>query len=189
MAKAWLTGAHRTDLRTALDLLLGKRSIYLQRPRHFYFPELPQKQFYEREAFPWSEGVESATNDIRAELLSVLEGGTGIAPYIQSSADRADFNNLGLLDNPDWSAFYLIKNGSEVPQNASRCPRTMAALGDVPLCQIDGRSPSVLFSLLRPGTRIPPHHGFMNARLYLSLTARHPAKLWLASWQRDPGRA
>jgi aspartyl/asparaginyl beta-hydroxylase (cupin superfamily) len=27
----------------------------------------------------------------------------------------------------------------------------------------------VLFSLLRPGARIPPHHGFMNARLICHL--------------------
>jgi aspartyl/asparaginyl beta-hydroxylase (cupin superfamily) len=74
-----------------------------------------------------------------------------------------------LLDNTDWGAFFLIKDGVTVEKNASRCPRTLAALRDVPLCRIDGRTPSVLFSLLRPGARIPPHHGFMNARLICHL--------------------
>ena len=45
----------------------------------------------------------------------------------------------------------------------------MSALQQVPLCTIAGRTPSVLFSLLRPGTRIRPHHGFTNARLICHL--------------------
>ena len=39
----------------------------------------------------------------------------------------------------------------------------------MPLAQIKGQSPSVLSSLLRPGVRIPPHHGFTNARLFCHL--------------------
>ena len=31
------------------------------------------------------------------------------------------------------------------------------------------RSPSILFSLLRPGARIPPHTGFVNTRLICHL--------------------
>jgi len=63
----------------------------------------------------------------------------------------------------------LIKDGVTVAENAARCPVTIAALHDVPLCRIDNRTPSVLISLLRPGVRIPPHHGFMNARLICHL--------------------
>ena len=53
--------------------------------------------------------------------------------------------------------------------NAARCPRTMAALADVPLCRMPGRTPSVHFSLLRPGARIPPHTGMLNTRLICHL--------------------
>ena len=35
--------------------------------------------------------------------------------------------------------------------------------------RILGRTPSILFSLLRPGARIPPHHGLLNARLICHL--------------------
>ena len=41
-----------------LDLLLGKKQIYLQSPTAFYFPELPQRQFYERSEFPWVSELE-----------------------------------------------------------------------------------------------------------------------------------
>jgi aspartate beta-hydroxylase len=154
----------------ALDLLLGKRQIFLQQPRYFFFPELPQIQFFDRQQFPWVASLEAQTAAIREELAGILAtGGAGFVPYIQSEADRPNFSARGLLNNPDWSACYLIKNGVEVAENAARCPQTMAALRDVPLCRIPGRTPSVHFSLLRPGTRIHPHHGFMNTRLICHL--------------------
>jgi tetratricopeptide (TPR) repeat protein len=53
----------------SLDLMLGKKQIYLQQPKHFYFPGLPQTQFYDRAQFPWLDAVEAATDAIRAELL------------------------------------------------------------------------------------------------------------------------
>jgi aspartyl/asparaginyl beta-hydroxylase (cupin superfamily) len=34
---------------------------------------------------------------------------------------------------------------------------------------LPGRSPSILFSLLRPGARIPPHTGILNTRLICHL--------------------
>ena len=153
----------------ALDLLLGKRETYYQQPKHFFFPELPHVQFYDRQMFPWTAAVEQASAEIRAELMSAMKDGAGFAPYVQAETNRHSFNPHGMQDNPNWSALFLIKDGTEVPENAMRCPRTMAAMREVPLCRINGRTPSVLFSLLRPGTRIPPHHGFMNTRLICHL--------------------
>jgi aspartyl/asparaginyl beta-hydroxylase (cupin superfamily) len=154
----------------ALDLLLGKRQIYFQQPKHFFYPELPQVQFYERSKFPWAQELERATDDIRAEVQALLAtGGADFEPYIQREPNRPAFNPRGLQDNPNWSAFYLVRSGAQVPANAARCPRTMAALRAVPMCQIEGRTPAVLFSLLRPNAHIPPHHGFMNARLICHL--------------------
>jgi aspartate beta-hydroxylase len=151
----------------AVGLLLGKRQIFLQQPTNFYFPELPQIEFYDRRDFPWVHALELQTARIRAEAEAILEG-SGWAPYIESETRRPNINANPLLRDPSWSAFYLIKDGSEVPQNAERCPATMAALRDLPLCRT-GRTPAVLFSLLRPGTRIRPHHGYMNARLICHL--------------------
>jgi aspartyl/asparaginyl beta-hydroxylase (cupin superfamily) len=41
----------------------------------------------------------------------------------------------------------------------------MAALADVPLPHVPGRTPSMLFSLLKPGAHIPAHHGMLNTRM------------------------
>jgi aspartate beta-hydroxylase len=149
----------------AVGLLLGKRQIFLQQPTNFYFPELPQIEFYDRRDFPWAKALELQTPGIRAEAQAML-GGAGWAPYIESETRRPNANPL--LQNPNWSAFYLIKDGREVEANAQRCPATMAAVRELPLCRT-GRTPAVLFSLLRPGTRIRPHHGFMNTRLICHL--------------------
>jgi aspartyl/asparaginyl beta-hydroxylase (cupin superfamily) len=78
-------------------------------------------------------------------------------------------DGLKLANNPDWSACFLWKNGEPVPENADACPKTLAALERAPLTRIPGRAPSILFSLLRPGVRIAPHTGFINARLICHL--------------------
>jgi aspartate beta-hydroxylase len=153
----------------AVDLLLGRRQIYLQQPQVFYFPELPQIEFYDRAQFSWVASLERDTVAIRDELRAILRAGDRFAPYMQPSPDRPAFDNNGLLNDPSWSACHLIRNGEEVAANAALCPVTMNALRRLPLCRIAGRTPAALFSLLRPGTHIPPHHGFLNSRLICHL--------------------
>ena len=132
-------------------------------------PELPQIQFYDREAFPWLDRVEAATNDIRAELLEVMKNESAFKPYVESDPSRPRKEQEGMTENPDWGAFYLWKFGEIVAANAVQCPRTMQVRGDIPLAVVKNRSPSVLFSLLRPGARIPPHTGLVNTRLICHL--------------------
>lgn len=171
------TGGASDRFKQSLDLLYGRKQIYRQEPRLYYFPELPQIQFYPREGFPWLERLEAATAEIRAELLAILEQDSqAFTPYVQGAANRPNLQQGGMLNNPAWSAFYLWKHGAEVAENAARCPRTMAALADLPLCRMPGRAPSILFSLLRPGARIPPHNGFLNTRLICHLPLIVPPK-------------
>ncbi len=153
----------------SLDILTGRKQPYFQQPRAYLFPELPQVQFYEREAFPWLDGVEAATDAIRAELMAVLRDTEAFVPYIQADPAAPAGGEHRLLDNLDWSAFYLWKDGVPVPGNAERCPATLAALERAPLARVAGRTPSILFSALKPGARIEPHHGFLNTRLICHL--------------------
>jgi hypothetical protein len=157
-------GLSSRRFRQGLDILLGKRGIYVQQPRYFYFPGLPQVEFAAREDFPWLDALEAATGEIREEVLPILSDASAFTPYVQSDPSRPYKPQVGMADNPDWSAFYLWKNGQVVGENASRCPRTIAALEAVPLARTPNRSPSVLLSLLRPGARIPPHTGLVNTR-------------------------
>ncbi len=149
---------------TAIDLLLGKKQLYLQEPSSFYFPGLPQRQFYERSEFDWLAEVEAAVPAMRDELRAVLAEGKDFAPYVEANSDRPRAANP-LLDDPSWGAFYFWRNGEQVVENATRCPATMAALARAPMPTIDQRSPIALWSLLKPGTHIQPHHGLLNTRL------------------------
>src|SRR5258707_8369219 len=162
--------------RDSLDLLAGKKKIYFQEPRQYFFPGLPQIQFYDRGEFPWLDKVEAATADIRAELIEILKQESAFKPYVEGNPNLPQTNPQGMLNNPEWSAFYLWKNGAIVPENAARCPKTLNALADVPLARVRNRSPSILYSLLRPGARIPPHTGQANTRLIPHLPLIVPAK-------------
>ena len=157
--------AGRSRFSDSLDILTGRKHIYFQEPRQYFLPELPQIQFYDRQHFPWLDRLEAATADIRAELIEILKEESVFKPYIEGNPRLPQTESLELLNNPAWSAFYLWKHGELVAQNAARCPKTVSALDDVPFARVPNRSPSVLFSLLRPGARIPPHTGEVNTRL------------------------
>jgi len=153
----------------SLDIMLGRRQVYVQQPRSYYFPELAQVQFFDdRSLFPWMEALEGHTAAIREELAAVMREDDAFTPYVEADPRRpADAGPMA--GHPAWSAFYLWKFGEPVPANAARCPRTMEAIAAVPLAHMPRRSPSVMFSLLRPGAHIPPHTGLVNTRLICHL--------------------
>lgn len=160
----------RSDARFAhaLDIALGRRQPYFQQPQAFYYPELPNIQFYPRDRFPWLDAVEAATDAITAELEALLRGDDGFQPYLQTNPSLPSRPGMPLIDSMDWSACHLWKDGAATP-NAARCPETMKALADAPLCRIRGRSPQVMFSQLKAGAHITPHTGFVNTRLICHL--------------------
>ncbi len=151
----------------SLDMLTGKKQRYIQEPRSYFFPELPNTQFYPRSMFPWLDAVEAATENICAELSEISK--KEFVPYIQTPTERPINSEHKLLNSLDWSAFFLWKDGALVVGNAERCPNTLAALETVPLARIRGRTPSILFSRLKPGAGIAPHTGFLNTRLICHL--------------------
>ena len=153
----------------SLELLFGQKQIYFQQPSQYFFPELPQIQFYNRKDFPWLGSIESATDVIRSELLDVLRDEAAFLPYVEETPNRPPPDNASMTGNLDWSAYFLWKNGQLIQEHAARCPETTRVVQSAPLCAIDGRTPSVLFSRLRPRTRIPPHTGLINTRLICHL--------------------
>ena len=183
--------AGRSDRRFthALDLLTKRKQPYLQQPRAFYYPELPNIQFYPREQFAWMDAVEAATDAITAELNAVLEDRAAFAPYLQTQPGLPNRTDYPLIDSMDWSTCFLWKDGKET-DNAARCPQTMAALADAPLCRISGRSPQIMFSQLKAGAHIQPHTGFVNTRLVCHLPLIVPPHCWfrvgndVRSWER-----
>ncbi len=148
----------------AIDMLMGRREIFYQKPSMFHYPGMPQREFYERHEFPWLEQLESAIPDMKEELAAVLAKTQEFSPYVESIPNRPRPNNP-LLDDSSWGAFYFWKSGEEVTENTVQCPKTVAALGTAPIPIIKERSPMALYSVLEADTHIAPHYGVLNTRL------------------------
>lgn len=149
----------------SLEILSGEKQIFLQEPTSYYFPGLPQIQFFDTSAFAWVEAIEAATSAIRSELDGLLKAGAkDFRPYIRSDPNRPRLNEGGLVDSMDWSALFLCENGTLSEGVIASCPRTWSAVQAAPL-PYHTNSPTVMFSLLRAGARIAPHSGTHNTRL------------------------
>ena len=158
----------------AIDIIAGRREVFLQQPTTFFYPGLAHTQFFENADFPWVTSLEAAAPAMRREVEAILAEGSGLAPYLAGDKTRPAREH-SLLNDPDWSAFYLWENGALVADNAARCPNTMAALMGLPIPHITARSPMVLFSVLRPKTHIPSHNGMLNTRLICHIPLIVPA--------------
>jgi aspartyl/asparaginyl beta-hydroxylase (cupin superfamily) len=153
----------------SLELMAGDKQIYFQQPTGYYFPELPQIQYFDTAQFDWVPEVEAATAAIREELAAILSTGLeGFIPYIRSDSNQPRLDENRLLDSKDWSALFLVENGKLFDEVVARCPRTWEAVQRAPLPRIPN-SPTAMFSLLRPGARIAPHTGTHNTRLVCHL--------------------
>lgn len=142
----------------------------LQRPTFMFFPGLDPKPWFEREDFPFLADIERHTDAIREELLGLLADEAALSPYIDMPADAPAAPVWRELNrSPRWSSYHLFRHGERIDAHARRCPRTLAALESIELMRIPEHSPEAVFSLLKAGTRIPPHTGVINGRLTVHL--------------------
>ncbi|WP_018146924.1 aspartyl/asparaginyl beta-hydroxylase domain-containing protein [Henriciella marina] len=159
--------------RQSLDILSGRAIHYPSRPTRYFYPGLPNRQFYPPKDFAWTGQLAASTADIRDELEALLNKqaaeAAGFTPYVERAGREGASVSHPLLDNPDWSAFYLIKQGTRIEENIARCPKTWAAVEAIGDAVNPAPAPSILFSRLEPGASIPPHHGQFNTRLICHL--------------------
>ncbi|WP_164074103.1 aspartyl/asparaginyl beta-hydroxylase domain-containing protein [Stenotrophomonas maltophilia] len=141
-----------------------------QRPTFLYIPGLPSPRYFDPALFPWYETLQDATPLLREELLSVLEERQLLAPFLgEPSAGRGGSYLGGDGEQPRWDGFFFHRHGKVFSENAHRCPRTAAALEQVPLVRIEGHAPETLYSVLGPGSHILPHTGVTNSRIVTHL--------------------
>jgi aspartyl/asparaginyl beta-hydroxylase (cupin superfamily) len=169
---AWLA-PHLDDMRgedvarfrESLDIMTGRKRRFDAQSALFHFQGLAPITFFARADFPWLDEIEAGTDAIRDEFLAVQAAQEGFTPYMKYASDQPLNQWVELNNSPRWSAYHLIESGRANEANAARCPRTMAALRGAPQPDQPGRTPSAMFSLLKPKTRIPPHSGVSNVRL------------------------
>ena len=156
--------------RAYLENLCGLRSVYLPQPTGPCFPFLPAVEFFEREQFPWFAELEAATPVIREELLALWrEDAPGFDPYVRFGATDPVNQWAELNHSPRWSAFFLWRDGERQEANIARCPETAAVIERLPLADVSGKAPTVMFSMLAPRTHIPAHTGVTNTRAVVHL--------------------
>ena len=153
-------------LERAFDIMFGRRQIFLQQPVKFYFPELPQRQFFEPAEFNWAEELQSRWREVRDEFANAMaKGVVQFEPYVPTEDKTPHLTDARVRGNPDWGALHLINDGVRHEVNQAAFPKTLALLEAVQQPDVPGKSPIALFSRLRPGAHIPPHTGLMNTRL------------------------
>ena len=159
--------------------VLGRTKAFHSTPTHFHFPELSQREFHPRGLFPWLDELEAATETIAEELKVVMAAERAeLVPYIQYDEHLPLAQWKPLNRNPDWTAIHLWRNGELTEANARHCPRTLKLLESFPQPEVRGSGPNAMFSLLAPGTAIPPHVGVSNARLVCHLPLVVPEGCW-----------
>ena len=159
--------------------VLGRTRPFHSSPTHFHFPELSQREFHPRSLFPWLGDLEAATETIAEELRTVMAAERAeLVPYIQYDEHLPLAQWKPLNRNPDWTAIHLWRNGERIEANARHCPQTLKLLKGLPQPEIHGSGPNAMFSLLAPGTAIPPHVGVSNARLVCHLPLVVPEGCW-----------
>ena len=172
----------------ALGVFAGVRRVFVQEPLLLHYPRLPAIPFHPRASFPWLEALEAATDTIRGELEALLATARdSFAPYI-AYPKWAPVNQWAELNHsPRWSSVWLWNNGVRVEEACARCPGTVAAMERLPMMDLEGFAPTVVFSALDPHTHIPPHTGSTNVRLlcHLPLILPGPARFRVGGDERS----
>ena len=174
-------GGYRREAASArfnlgLDMLLGKVERehdprpFPKKPHAFYLPDMPYQPFYPVDTLPWVSRLESATDAINQELNHFLSGQPQeFAPYVHGGLEVPAQTPESINDPDSWTAAFLWRDGMAQEDVMSEHPTLCSLMESMPLTEVGGFLPSVLFSRLRPGARIDPHTGLLNCRLICHL--------------------
>lgn len=135
-----------------------------QQPTFLFMPDLPPSPYLSRDLFPWIPELESQTDAIRGELLTLLPSQKG-RERVFTSEELEHENLKGADAPPSWNGYYFYRHGERREDNCIACPATAAALDRLPLGRIREHGPEVLFSVFTAGTHLLPHRGVTNTRL------------------------
>ncbi|WP_284734583.1 aspartyl/asparaginyl beta-hydroxylase domain-containing protein [Sphingosinicella terrae] len=178
-AGSGLSASEQARLDRFQSNIVRRTRVYHSEPTHFHYPGLREREFHEREAFPWLAELEASTAAIRDDFQRVVTAEQAeLVPYIQYPDDVPLRQWAALNRSRDWTAIHLVQNGIVIEANARHCPATMAILDRLEQPDIPRRGPNAMFSLLAPGAHIPPHTGVANTRLVCHLPLIVPNGCW-----------
>jgi beta-hydroxylase len=113
-----------------------------------HYSEIGDPPTFDPALFPFSALLEANWRVIRGELDGVLAHRHTIPAFRDISPDQYRISR-----DESWRTFWLRGFGGESALARAMCPRTCGLLDAVPGVE------TALFSILDPGTYIPPHRG------------------------------
>jgi len=137
----------------------------LLRPYHallLRFARDGDRAFFEPGSFAWIAEIERDWRTIRDEADAVVKDPERLPQLLDVEPGQDD------IADERWKSFVLLLYGREIPENTRRCPGTTALLRRVP------EVTTAMFSVLEPGSRVPPHHGPFKGVLRHHLGLRVP---------------
>lgn len=141
-----------------------------QRPKFFWFPDLPPGPYHDPMLQPWATTLRDAWQEIRDEAAELLREDRDFVSFLGlAPGQKAPGSIGGAAADPAWDAFFFYNHGVRYDANHERCPRTSEMLESIELCRIAREAPEICFSLIRPQSTILPHYGVTNVRLVFHL--------------------
>ena len=141
-----------------------------QRPKFFWFPDLPPGPYHDPMLQPWAATLRDAWQEIRDEAVGLLHEDRHFVSFLGlKPGQKAPKQIGGAAADPKWDAYFFYRRGARHDANHERCPRTSALLESIELCRIRRQAPEICFSLIRPQSSILPHYGVTNTRLVFHL--------------------
>ncbi|MCB1003511.1 MAG: aspartyl/asparaginyl beta-hydroxylase domain-containing protein [Acidimicrobiales bacterium] len=131
---------------------------------------LPWRKTFTTDDLPGSAVLEQHAADIRAELDVLLAEREAIPGF-----HEVDPGQRRLSDSRRWQVFVLRFYGLDVEANRQRCPKTAAALDQVPDVH------TAFFSIFEPHTGLPRHTGAVKGivRYHLGLIVPDSPDCWI----------
>jgi beta-hydroxylase len=127
--------------------------LRLETQRGIHFPDLvglTSKPWHDRSEFEWVRRLEESYGDIRHELEAIL-------------ADKSPLSSYKYLGQEQgWKSFRFVEGCSALEDNCRRAPKTAALLKSIPHFP---HFRDAMFSILKPGTILPPHRDGTNIYL------------------------
>ena len=156
--------------REAAAICSGRSQPFESRAHRLHVPRLPAIPFFETEQFPFLDELEANVSIVRDEFAAAMEDhGERFEPLIELGPGEPVGPWQQLNHSSRLTALHLWREGEAITDNQALCPRTVQLVRALPLCELERTSPNAYFSVIAPGTQVPPHYGESNALVTVCL--------------------
>lgn len=161
---------HLDRMNRFVENVHDRRPIFHQAPTHYRYPNLPDVEFFDHAYPDLLARLRQVWPEILAEYRNLAERHADRKlPYVDFAPGQPMGQWKDLNKSDAWNVFHLIRYGEHDPINAALCPKTIEVFSGPDQVDVPGITPNLVFSLLAPKTKIPPHHGVANFRTLVHL--------------------